>query len=289
MNKLRTLPTLALGLCLASGALLTACDRSETASPAAPAQEISVAAATPVYSDGYTWFKVKQIDFDFPWIVKYHVTVPANATLLATTTHFGGQGNPALAAFYQNGKTRYATAYPVKVVGLNDDYSGKDARISWKNTTGAAKDVQIVGYAATVAGYTEGIINVRVTTGNVVHHSSSKRGYMTGVALHNNDPINPGSCVGPATSRITLKKLSAQGGGFNSAVLAVNATTLEGGFIRETDPIIGEPPFTSAYLNLGAVLPSGGAHLFLAFVEIYDHQPESTWFSAIQENRYTCP
>lgn len=149
--------------------------------------------------------------------------------------------------------------------------------------------VQIVGYAATPETYTEGIVNIRVTTGNVVHYSTSDRGYMTGFALHDDAPINTGSCVGPSNTRIRLKKLSVHGGGFRSAVLAVNASTLEGGYIRETDNIIGEPPITSASLSLGGVLPSGGANLFLAFVETYDRLPAETWFSAIQENRYTCP
>lgn len=279
----RMLASQAMGICLASGLLFSACDRAETALPVAPAgQESQVAAAA--LAGKHTWFQVKMIDFSFPFVLMSTVTVPANATLLATTEHFDRDINSALVAFYKIDAGSTA-AFKVKAVGLNDDYTPPQsiypkttARIQWTNATGASQSITVVGYASTATQAGLGRLNLQVTTRKTVHHSSHVDGRMSGIAIHNDNPISTGNCNGPSASRIILK--NRVGGGFGSSVLAVNATTLNGGYIREEDNV----------LELKEVLPSGGAHLFLAFMEQQSSSIlESTGFRATQENKYFCP
>lgn len=279
----RMLASQAMGICLASGLLFSACDRAETALPVAPAgQESQVAAAaakSPGKDPGGTWFQVKKIDFSFPFVLSETVIIPANATLRAVTQKQDGAGNPALVAFYKTTESVFG-AFKVKVVGLNDDVTppGLNAYFAWRNTTGSSKSVTVVGYASTPEQAGMGKVFLEVATNGLTHYTRTLSGYMSGIAVHNDDPVSTGACTGPWATRITLK--NRVGGGFGSSVLAVNATTLNGGYIREEDNV----------LELKEVLPSGGAHLFLAFMEQQSSSIlESTGFRATQENKYFCP
>jgi hypothetical protein len=159
--------------------------------------------------------------------------------LVAYTTKSGGNAavDPYLVAFYQEAKTLKPYAYPIKVVGVNNDWdASKNARIQWVNTTGAAKTVTVVAFAAagTPAGF--GTLTIRTLDGIYASNFSQTRGAFGGALQKTALPVNTSGCTGPAVSRITLKNLT--GGGYGSTLLAINTEAMNGAYLWEQNATV---------------------------------------------------
>lgn len=228
------------------------------------------------------WKLVKISTLEFPFVLRLNATVPAGKTLSASTAIGAGAEftDPFLVAFYQSGGAFGAKAYPIKVVGFNDDSNGGlNASFSWTNNTGASQFVQVICFA--YSPETAGPMKLFVTRpgpggiGSVTETAALLN--VSGLAKYNDEAGPFQGCVRSTGSRISLRPL--RGFFTDHSMLAVNASSLTGGFIRRD----------VATLDLDRNLPSGYPNLVLGYIPWAGAEGDGeTQYSAGQDNLYSC-
>jgi len=228
------------------------------------------------------WQTVKDATFSWEaWSGMRTFTVPAGGSF-DVWTNASAPADPALVAFYRNGGTSTSTVILTGVVAQNDDRGDgtQNARIRWTNNLGVSREVTVVVYAYTFSGRGFTATTFRLPDGTT---ETSQNVPAQAWPLYNNNVTVPrlGGCTGPNASRIQLTRID--GGGFGSGALAVNLTTMRGGFIKEKSGL------TTQTALLNDVLSSGGSSFLLGFV--YGHPSPlfgTNVFQTLQQNRYTC-
>lgn len=225
------------------------------------------------------WKTVKSFDFSIALAYSRWISVPANGTFTAYTNTFT-PADPMLVAFYRTSGDANSTAYTTEIVAFNDDRGDgtRNAYIKWKNTTGSTKTVLLVpfAYSASTTGQTNLTV---IDPSGLVRPLGKKPIFASPVKSHTNPGPFPG-CLGPVSSRIQLTR--ELGGGFASALIAVNNQSGRGGFILESEA-------ATQTLALPTVLPGNSSNFLVGvLLDIDELAWEETRFNAIQQDRYSC-
>lgn len=244
------------------------------------------------------WTQVRGMNLFYPFAHSKVVSVPANGVLEAIANQGDAGSDPMLLAFYKTTSSGNAAAYWVKFVGYNDDRAAGNlnAYFKWTNTTGAAKTIRVVSWS--YPG-TYGVTNltVRVTANGVASRFNSTL-WVSGATEFETTSLHPdyAACTGPSASEIKLKRSPTSVTGYGHSLVAFNAGTMRGAFIRDTD----------YSLRLDEVLPPGGPSFLLGYFEGDGYQPDPMGiddatldaldahyhfplYFGSQNDRYACP
>lgn len=253
---------------------------AEAAPPAAapqalPEAAIPAAAKTAAFE---RVLRAKDFEFGFDFVITKRIDVPKGWTVIAYTTRAAENQNvdPRIVAFYPDGPDAGRTT--TQVVGLNDDYSGLDSRIEWKNTSGSTRKVTIYVFAYSASSKGVATLNYRfVTSSGAQGAVASITGSIKATAVTDNLPPRY-PCQDPADTQLGLQRVF--GGGFQAGLVAVNASLMRGGYLHE-----GFPPFV-----LGFVIPPGGGNFLLGVFERDGDIYEASRYRALQDDFYPwCP
>jgi hypothetical protein len=222
-----------------------------------------------------TWKTVKDFPFNYAFAYLHKVSVANNATVTATANRVSAPTDPVLVAYYKTGGT--ATAYTIRAVYYNDDRGdgSLNSYITWKNTTGATVNLEIMAYAYSSASTGQMKLTftgpgAKTVTANVLAYPE----------LFNSNPGPFPDCGFPQATQIQLKR--RVGGGFQSGLLALNRGAMRGGYIQES----GDDLQT---LFLDDVLTNGSGSFMLGVMLDTDEPVyESTGFQGIQKDKYLC-
>jgi hypothetical protein len=226
------------------------------------------------------WSNVKDRVFDWESMSgMYKIVVPPGGSFEAWT-EASGNVDPALVAFRRTSGT--STAFLTAIVAQNDSRSSgrKDAYIRWTNTLSTNPTVYVLVYASNWDGKGSTIVKYRLPDGRT---ETSESVIAWAVPLYDNNVSPPPyfGCSSANASRIQLTRLQGPGG-FGHTVIAVNLTTMRGGYITDT------PLTLTQTLQLNDVLPSGGNSFMLGFVWGRDELFRPNAVQALQQNRRTC-
>jgi hypothetical protein len=242
---------------------------------------LAVAAAEPVPIFA-RWKFVKITHMEFPFVLKMTATVPNGRTVSASTAIGGGAEftDPFLVGYYQSGGAAGANAYPIKIVGFNDDRAANtlNASFSWTNNTGASQLVQILCFAFSPSTGGPMILTVTRPSGAGTITETKSLLNVSGIAKYNDEAGPFPGCVRTTGTRI--RNEHSVGFSTDHSVLAVNASSLTGGVIRREETT----------LSLDRNLPSGYPNLFLGFIP-WTGTPgdDETRYVASQQNLWLCP
>jgi hypothetical protein len=232
-----------------------------------------------------SWLTVKTTSFTFPYVIKQEMNVAAGGTLTATLEAAPGADftDPFLLAYYQSSGIVGVKAYPIKVVGFNDDNGGLNSSFSWTNNTGSVKLVTVIGFAYSPS--TGGPMRMRTSyppfpgpTGGIGQESSLL--IVSGIAKYDNE-VTKFNCLGPTNTRVSLTRVAGSSSLKHTAVV-VNANTLTGALAYGST--------TTQNVSVGSVVASGYPNLFLTFVpwQDIDRDDGVTSYTARQQNSYAC-
>jgi hypothetical protein len=229
---------------------------------------------------GDIWSTVKDMTFDWDDMSGMTKFVVPNGGSFEAWTEATGNVDPALVAFRRTSGT--STAFLTAIVAQNDSRSSgrKNARIEWTNTLGINPTVYVLVYANNWDGRGTTRVKYRLPDGTT---ETSEGVWAHAVPLYdNNVPVGPPfGCSSANASRIQLTRIQGSGG-FGHTVIAVNMTTMRGGYITDT------PLTLTQTLQLTDVLPSGGNSFMLGFVWGRDPHFPPNACQALQQNRRTC-
>jgi hypothetical protein len=252
-----------------------AADRSEAQPQALPEAGIP---AAPKSAASERVLRAKDFEFGFDFVITKRIDVPRGWTVIAYTTRTAENQNvdPRIVAFYPDGPDAGRTT--THVVGLNDDSSGLDSRISWKNTTGSTRKVTIYVFAYSASSKGVATLNYRLVTSTGAQGAvASIKGSIQATAVTDNLPPRY-PCQDPADTQLGIQYV--RGGGFQAGVVAVNASLMLGGYLHE-----GLPP-----IALGFVIPPGGGSFLLGVFERDGDVYEDSRYRALQDDFYPwCP
>lgn len=266
------------------GLTVAACDG---ASPDSPLPETSPEAdeaedTTDVQSALTTdiWLTRKELTFSYASMSAMNKIVVPPGQSFEAWTEASAPVDPSLVAFTRTGGT--STAFTTKIVAQNDNRSStrKNAYITWTNNGSTFPTVYVVVYAQNEAGAGSTRIKYRLPDGS----ETSANVFAKAVALY--DDTVPGGpplgCSNANASRIRMTRVDGSGG-LASSLIAVNMTTMRGGYITDI------PQEITQTLQLTDVLPSGGSSFILGFVwKFPELSPPNSLFT-LHQNRHTCP
>lgn len=201
------------------------------------------------------------------------ISVPANATLEAWTTHTGS-ADPMLVGFYRTSGVAGDLSYTTRDVGVGDDENGGlDAYWTWQNTTGTSQTVYLVAFAYNENLGGDGAIYYRVVGRKTYSVGNAMRAFQ---ARLNQYAPTPSGCTGPVASLLSLTRDWGVEGAYS--VLAVNRQTHRGGFV------------TSATngIFLEDVLPRDNYSFILGYASLGGFTPASGYYGR-QVDAYSCP
>jgi hypothetical protein len=251
-----------------------AAPRVEAPLPEAPAPRIPAAKAATTRV-----LRAKEFAFAFDWVITRRVNVASGSTLHAYTTRAQEDQNvdPRIVAFYPELPDNLRTT--TRIVGLNDDYTGLDSRISWKNTTGVTRQVTVHVFAYSSASTGKATLKYYLkSAAGVQGPLVSLAGRAVATAVSANLPPRY-ACEYPDDS--VIDTFTELGGGYDAGVIAVNPTLMRGGYVHESKPS----------LALGFVIPPGGGNFLLGF---FEGNPADSYansrYRAVQDDFYSfCP
>lgn len=224
------------------------------------------------------WKTAKSFNFSHQLTYSRTFSINNNETF-AMWTETVAPADPMLVAYYHT-TSENPSAFKTQIVAYNDDFESgnRNAKIQWTNATGSAKTVTIMALA-----YSEATVGTTRLKFQFPLSTIQDLGIqpIRGVPQFVNTQFGPyPNCTGPTRSRITLTRVS--GGGFQSAVLALNSVTQRGGTIHESVA-------NSQTLVLDEVLPSG-PWSFVAGVMLDINEPvyEESIFNVTQQDMYSC-
>ena len=217
------------------------------------------------------FFIIKEATFGY--VPRVDVTVPANSTVEAWTTH-PGKEDPMLVGFYRAsdlGNNRYT----IREVGVGDDENGGlDAKITWKNTTGSSRLVSLVAFAYNSSLTGSATLNYRINAGL----TKKKAFQMDAAKVTGSNPISvPAGCTGPTMSLLNMYKVWGQLSEY--ALLGVNRNTHRGGW-----------SFVNPDLTLlEDIMPRDAFSFILAYKLPTGSVFEESGYRANQTDAYSCP
>jgi hypothetical protein len=263
-----------------NGYAVPAPDHAAPMGPVSPADQAEAAGAPLAKTAAvYTaWKTVKDFDFGIALAFHHEVVVANNATITVYANRASSPTDPVLVAYYRTSGNAASIAYRIKAVAFNDDRGDgtRNAKITWKNTTGSPVILEIMAYAYSSA--TTGGMHITVLLPNSGENFSVPV-YAYPEYYNSQGPFS--NCNPAEATRIQLKRLT--GGGFWSGVLALNYGTARGGLILENG---GDDIQT---LNLSDVITNDpGNFLMGVMLDTDELVYERTWFKGIQQDKHTC-
>lgn len=213
-----------------------------------------------------SWTQVRSVRVGYPFAHSKLVKVVAGATLETRAYAVDGGIDPMLIGFYKSEGTDNVNAYWVQFVGYNDDQAAGDlnSKFNWTNSTGATQYVRVVSFAYPGTWGTSTLVCRVVKGGSVLSRVTSTMWVSGDVEFFTEVPSDyyP-KCGEPLASAITMHP-SPDPSSWGSSVLAFNANTMRGAYLKDTDYGLG----------LFEVLPTGPQSFLLGYFEGDGYQPD---------------
>lgn len=195
-----------------------------------PAAADPAAFAPAAKTASHTWSPIRR-DFTSPnGIHTYRGSVSVGNGQSSRFVAMGNADNvdPFLVAYYVDDNPAVSTAYKVRVVGFNDDYTGlnRNSVILWTNNTGGAKTIQFIAFAYSSVSRGKGFITTTVngTTTSFFDREIGGLKLFGATAL----PAIPSDCNHPRSTRI---KLARPSGSQRGSALVMDAQAMRGGHL----------------------------------------------------------
>ena len=255
--------------------------------PATELADVPEAAGAAAKTASHSWSPVRRDIQAANGIHTYRGAVSVGNGQDARFVAIGNTDNvdPFLVAYYVDDNPAVSTAYKVRLIGYNDDFSGlnRNSAILWTNNTGSSKTIQFVAFAYSSLTRGKGSIATTVNGSTTVFSDREIGGLKQFGATQL--PAQPDGCGQPISTRIQTWRLS---GSERGAVLVVDTKAMRGGHLQtqlnteaslELPWIVWNPypSFALLYQPYSGVLPSNWASTEVP-----------TQYRFIQMDRYGC-